>query len=379
MTFNSFNINALNPKYTGIDDHNSIIDITLKYFIAGQGRCSGGQCGGENMKFFMQIKDSNNNDHVFQKNVQISAFDGEVKFSETLPISDNRITVELFMWDQNNIAMSSKFPFFLDRIVPIPPPPPTIINFSVVATFPDNHTVLAVLDQNNHNDLANFLPIAGVQIRSDATENSVTKILSRFLNEIEAHRILDLPLPPLECEDGFHEENGVCVPDDIPPTPPDQTITDKMVTQSIRAFQIVESENRIKGSIDYIATNEFNPFFFSKEIISIITLKDESGNDLILPKINSLFFFETERDETIFLDEDIGNTDKVKMEFFVWDSISNAIPFSKKKSIIVTRGLPPPPDPPDDPNGESDFLTKLATGGILAIMLGGIFGGKNNA
>ena len=50
MVFHSFLINAVNPSY--VDNR---LKIGLKYFIAGKGRCSAGQCGGETMQFFVQV------------------------------------------------------------------------------------------------------------------------------------------------------------------------------------------------------------------------------------------------------------------------------------------------------------------------------------
>ncbi len=75
-------------------------------------------------------------------------------------------------------------------------PPPTT-NFSVTVTFPDGHQLGAVISQADIIVLNGLLPLSGIStLITDTTTNPVTKTLTVYLNEIEAHRVGDIITPP---------------------------------------------------------------------------------------------------------------------------------------------------------------------------------------
>jgi hypothetical protein len=129
--------------------------------------------------------------------------------------------------------------------------------------------------------------------------------------------------------------------------PPEQTIDDSikenMVTQQIINFNIVNG--RAIGSIKFIATNNFNSYYYGKNIINIIQFKDPNGaNILTTVKTNNLNFTETERDEIINYDEDMQGNTRATVESFVWEWIDKPLAaFSKKFSFEISEKEPPKP------------------------------------
>tara|TARA_R110002012_G_scaffold12918_2_gene56677 strand:+ start:810 stop:2276 length:1467 start_codon:yes stop_codon:yes gene_type:complete len=139
------------------------------------------------------------------------------------------------------------------------------------------------------------------------------------------------------------------------PTPSDQEIFDfynyvdtstneTMVSQSIGAFSL--ENGKVKGKILYIAESSFNPYYYNKTLYSYVQIKDQLGNNLKL-KSNNLNFTETQRDETITIDEGIGNEiSAVKIEFFVFAKADLTLPLTNKKDdevIAKEVNLPPCP------------------------------------
>ena len=151
----------------------------------------------------------------------------------------------------------------------------------------------------------------------------------------------------------------------VPPAPEiDTSINSTMVSQSVGAF--ILKDGRIKGEILYIANQSFNSFYYNKSITSIIQIKSKSGVTIAI-KSNNLNFTETQRDETIFIDESAGNFKELTIDFFVWDSPLSMVPFTETKQIqIVDETDIPDPDPFDPqppattcPNGfHKDFSGK---------------------
>ena len=122
----------------------------------------------------------------------------------------------------------------------------------------------------------------------------------------------------------------------------DITITDNMVTQQVINFNIVNG--RAVGSIKFVATNNFNPFYYGKNIFNIIQIKDPNGaNILTYVKENRLNFTETERDEVINYDEDMHGNTRATVESFVWSSAVQPTAFSKMFSIEISEKEPPKP------------------------------------
>jgi hypothetical protein len=126
--------------------------------------------------------------------------------------------------------------------------------------------------------------------------------------------------------------------------PPEEnlTITDNMVTQQVINFNIVNG--RAVGSIKFVATNNFNPYYYNKNIVNIIQIKDPNGaNILTTVKQNTLNFTETERDEIISYDEDMQGNTRATVESFVWSSATTPTAFSKMYSIEISEAEPPKP------------------------------------
>jgi len=123
---------------------------------------------------------------------------------------------------------------------------------------------------------------------------------------------------------------------------PNITITDNMVTQQVINFNIVDG--RAIGSIRFVATNNFNPYYYSKNIVNIIQIKDPNGAKILdVVKENRLNFTETERDEVINYDEDMKGNTRATVESFVWSSATEPTAFSKMGSWDISEKEPPKP------------------------------------
>jgi len=139
------------------------------------------------------------------------------------------------------------------------------------------------------------------------------------------------------------------------------SITDNMVTQQLINFNIVNG--RAVGSIKFVATNNFNPFWYGKNIVNIIQFKDPNGaNILTYVKENRLNFTETERDEVINYDEDMQGNTRATVESFVWSSATAPTPFSKMYSIEISEAEPPKPI-------TSGFMGAGVAGAIAGLIL----------
>ena len=132
------------------------------------------------------------------------------------------------------------------------------------------------------------------------------------------------------------------------PVPPqvDTTINSTMVSQSVGSF--ILKDGRITGEILYIANQSFNPFYYNKQITSIIQIKSKSGV-VLNRKINNLNFTETQRDERITINESAGNFKELLIDFFVWDSPISGIMFSETKQIQIVDETDVAPTDPFDP------------------------------
>ena len=118
----------------------------------------------------------------------------------------------------------------------------------------------------------------------------------------------------------------------------DLVINDNMVTQQVINFNIING--RAVGSIKFQATNNFNPYYYNKNIVNIIQIKDPNGV-VLLTKENRLNFTNTERDEILSYDEDVKQNTRATVESFVWSSATAPTPFSKKFIIEISDGDPP--------------------------------------
>jgi len=142
---------------------------------------------------------------------------------------------------------------------------------------------------------------------------------------------------------------------------PDPTITDNMVTQQVINFNIVNG--RAVGSVRFVATNNFNPYYYDHNIVNIVKFKDPNGaNILTFVKENRLNFTETERDEVITYDEDMKGNTRATVESFVWSSPTTPSAFSKTYSIEISEAEPPKPL-------TTGFMSAGAAGAIAGLVL----------
>ena len=119
----------------------------------------------------------------------------------------------------------------------------------------------------------------------------------------------------------------------------DTSINSMMISQSIGAF--ILKNGRVKGEILYIANQSFNPFYYGKNLASLVQIKSKSGVPIAI-KPNVLNFTNTERDERIQIDEAVGNFKELVIDFFVWESLESPVIFSENKQIQVVEESPDP-------------------------------------
>jgi len=178
---------------------------------------------------------------------------------------------------------------------------------------------------------------------------------------IEPEIILEEPI----IEEPIIEEPLIEIPELLPEVIAEpeinDSITDNMVTQQVINFNIING--RAIGSIKFVATNNFNPYYYNKNIVNIIQFKDPNGaNILTYVKENRLNFTETERDEVIQYDEDMKGNTRATVESFVWSSAIAPTPFSKKYSIEISEAEPPKPI-------TSGFMGAGVAGAIAGLIL----------
>jgi hypothetical protein len=142
-----------------------------------------------------------------------------------------------------------------------------------------------------------------------SSTNPPLKTMDQVLNDIET--LLSRPAPP------------------APPAPPTdvKTITPNMITQHVDSFTI--ENGRAKGQITFKINDNFNPYYYNKNIVNVIQLKTKEGvNILQTIKQNRLRFTATERDEVIQYDESVNNNTIVDLESFVWLNVTQPTSFS---------------------------------------------------
>ena len=146
------------------------------------------------------------------------------------------------------------------------------------------------------------------------------------------------------------------------PAPPviDDSINTNMVTQQVINFNIING--RAVGSIKFVATNNFNPYYYNKEIINLVQFKTPNGVTLLV-KENRLRFTETERDEIINYDESVQENTRITVESFVWEWMDKpAGAFSNKYTIDISEKEPPKPM-------TSGFMGAGVAGAIAGLIL----------
>ena len=126
----------------------------------------------------------------------------------------------------------------------------------------------------------------------------------------------------------------------------DNKIDSTMVSQSIGAF--ILKDGRVNGEILFIANQSFNPFYYGKNLTSLVQIKSKSGV-VIAIKTNNLNFTENERDERITIQETAGNFKELVIDFFVWDSPLSMQIFAQQKQIQIVDETDLAPADPFDP------------------------------
>jgi len=163
---------------------------------------------------------------------------------------------------------------------------------------------------------------------------SEQEFLTGYYNLIE-QGIIQLPLPDIPLPE-IEEPVFEILPEAAAEI--DISINDKMITQKVNDFEIING--RVKGSITFMITDQFNPYYYNKEIINYLQLRDKNGVTLVL-KRNVLKFSETEIDETIFYDESSHEISKIFANSLVWDRDTQPTPFSTKLEFIIEVGKLP--------------------------------------
>ena len=126
----------------------------------------------------------------------------------------------------------------------------------------------------------------------------------------------------------------------------DSKIDSTMVSQSVGAF--ILKDGRVNGEILYIANQSFNPFYYGKNLTSLVQIKSKSGV-VIAIKTNNLNFTENQRDERITIQESAGNFKELVVDFFVWDSPLSMQIFAQQKQIQIVDESDVAPSEPFDP------------------------------
>ena len=192
-----------------------------------------------------------------------------------------------------------------------------------------------------------------IQILNDI-ENGVIIVPSWFRNNIEWVKNGHITQQEFRTAYNYLVDTQV-----VHPPEQDLAITDNMVTQQVINFNIING--RAVGSIKFQATNNFNPYYYNKNIVNIIQIKDPNGV-VLLTKENRLNFTETERDEVINYDEDVKQNTRATVESFVWSSATQPTAFSKKFTIEISETEPPKPT-------TSGFMSAGVAGAIAGLIL----------
>ena len=239
-----------------------------------------------------------------------------------------------------------------------PPPPITIPELPEVTIIPEIPEVSAEQQVNLSDDI--------IQILNDI-ESGVILVPDWFRNNIEWVKNGHIT------QQEFRTAYNYLVDQQIAHAPEENlTITDNMITQTVDHFTI--QNGRAIGQITFRATENFNPYYYNKNITNIIQFKDRNGiNILSAVKQNTLRFTETERDETIQYDEYMNDNILAIGSSFVWLSTGTPTPFSKKLEFEIKEAEPVKPL-------SSGFMSAGVAGAIAGLVLLGFIadykGGK---
>ena len=239
-----------------------------------------------------------------------------------------------------------------------PPPPITIPELPEVTIIPEIPEVSAEQQVNLSDDI--------IQILNDI-ESGVILVPDWFRNNIEWVKNGHIT------QQEFRTAYNYLVDQQIAHAPEENlTITDNMIIQTVDHFTI--QNGRAIGQITFRATENFNPYYYNKNITNIIQFKDRNGiNILSTVKQNTLRFTETELDETIQYDEYMNDNILAIGSSFVWLSTGTPTPFSKKLEFEIKEAEPVKPL-------STGFMSAGVAGAIAGLVLLGFIadykGGK---
>jgi hypothetical protein len=161
----------------------------------------------------------------------------------------------------------------------------------------------------------------------------------------------------------------------------DTSINSTMISQSVGSF--ILKDGRLKGEILYIANTAFNPFYYNKNLTSLVQIKSKTGIPIAV-KPNNLNFTNTERDERIQIDQAVGNFKELIVGFFVWKSTTDMRTFTADKQIQVVEESLDPDEPKQcqigyhkDFNGKcvpDDPLPEIPRDKLIDTLKGFLFG-----
>ncbi len=191
------------------------------------------------------------------------------------------------------------------------------------------HQTTRTLIQNLDSGTNYTVYAIAVNAVGNSPENSISFKTDDSTIAIPTPEPIPEPIPSIE-------EIPIVVPDVTPTI--DKSINSMMVSQSIGAF--ILKDGRVKGEILYIANQSFNPYYYDKNLTSLVQIKSKTGIGIAI-KPNNLNFTQTQRDERIQIDEAVGNFKELLIDFFVWDTPLSMQIFSETKQIQVVEELPP--------------------------------------
>ena len=133
-------------------------------------------------------------------------------------------------------------------------------------------------------------------------------------------------------EEPIIEEPVIELPELLPEAIAEPEINDSistnMVTQQVINFNIVNG--RAIGSIRFVATENFNPYWYGKNIFSIVQFKTPNGVNILPYVIN--------------FDEDMKGNTRATVESFVWEWFDKPTgAFSNKYEIKISEKEPAKP------------------------------------
>ena len=142
-----------------------------------------------------------------------------------------------------------------------------------------------------------------------------------------------------------------------------------MVLQSLDNFQI--SNGRLTGTINFKASDTFNPYYYNKDLVNYLQISTEAGKTFRIKENRLRFGISNNLDlvETIHYDESTDDLTKIKVESFV--VTSDNFPMSGKLSLTVDEitGI--------TEEAKSGFLGAGFTGAVaITILLGFLIGDR---